>query len=138
MKNNEAGEIGKKQEDSEAHRIKKGVVEDICYAATNTFPNEFFALLGMEKESRTIDELVVVPADYGRTFTRIKTWLMPVDSRIAGSVHSHPSHSANPSITDLQNFAKFGKLHLIISLPFVPESIKAFDVNGKRQAIKIV
>lgn len=101
-------------------------------AAGNTYPDEFFSLLGGDRKRLLIDELVVVPAIYGRNYTLIKTYLMPFDSRIMGSVHSHPGHSAKPSPGDLNTFERFGNIHLIICQPFNIGDIAAYDRSGNR------
>ena len=119
-------------------RIKKETMESIILASNNTYPNEFFSLLGGDRKRGIIDELVVVPATYGRNFTAIKSWLIPIDSRVMGSVHSHPSPSPYPSMADLRSFTKFGDFHIIAAYPFDLESIAAFDSRGKQQEFIVV
>ncbi|MFH1587807.1 MAG: Mov34/MPN/PAD-1 family protein [Candidatus Diapherotrites archaeon] len=113
-------------------RIKKAVIESVLIASMNCFPNEFFALLGGEKEKELIDELVIVPAVQGNSFVSIREDLIPFDSRLMGSVHSHPSRNAFPSKADLRSFSRRGLIHLIVSSPYDLNSINAYDFNGKR------
>ncbi len=119
-------------------RIKRAVLLDLLEAAGNAYPNEFFALLGGNKKEKMIDEIIVVPAEYGRTSTLIKTWLVPFDSRIAGSAHSHPGNYNFPSRADLSSFAQFGELHLIMAQPYNLNSTRAFNVKGGQEKVEVV
>ena len=53
-----------------------------------------------------------------------------------GIVHSHPSGSAEPSVTDLHNF--FGLVSLIIKSPYNDDSIFAWDSGGNSISLSIV
>ena len=119
-------------------RIKRAVLLDLLEAARNAYPNEFFALLGGNKKEKIIDEIIVVPAEYGRTSTLIKTWLVPFDSRIAGSAHSHPGNYNFPSSADISSFAQFGTIHLIMAHPYNLNSTRAFNVKGKQEKVEVV
>ena len=121
-----------------ATKIKKSTLESICSAARNVYPNEFIALLGSSKRNGTIDELVVLPATFGEDFSSIRFDLLPFDSSIAGSVHSHPDSDARPSSADLQVFKETGETHLIIAHPFSFSSTRAFGANGKALKIEVV
>src|SRR3989344_9149431 len=111
-------------------KIKKFVLEDLLLGARNTFPNEFFALLG--EKNGVIEEFVLVPSVYGKTHAIWRRDLVPLDKSIVGSFHSHPSSNNNPSSADLRSFSSMGKIHLIAGHPFEPENVKAFDAKGKR------
>ncbi|MEM0360182.1 MAG: Mov34/MPN/PAD-1 family protein [Candidatus Diapherotrites archaeon] len=111
--------------------IKKAIVEGILEASKNTYPNEFFALLGSKNRNEIIDEVVIVPAVFGREHAIVRGRL-PVDFRIVGSVHSHPSPDNNPSQEDLVAFSRFGKVHFIISYPFNIGNINVVDSSGKK------
>jgi proteasome lid subunit RPN8/RPN11 len=120
------------------YRIRKGVLEDVLLASSNTSPSEFFALLGCRKEPRTIDEFVVVSAEYCRDAVLVREWQIPFDRHIRGSVHSHTEGRCAPSHTDLRNFAKFGEIHLITFPPFASESFAAFDCRGAALRLEVV
>ena len=119
-------------------RIRKGTMEAITLAARNVYPNEFPALLSSKKNGNTIDEFVLAPATYGKTFSSIRLDLVPYDNSIRGSAHSHPSPNASPSKGDLRAFKSMGKIHLIIAYPFSFESIRAYDQSGKEAKIDVV
>jgi proteasome lid subunit RPN8/RPN11 len=118
-------------------KIKNQVIESIKQASQNVYPNEFLALLGGLKDEKVIDEIVVVPATYGPTYAFLRRDLIPFDSRILGSVHSHPSHP-NPSMGDVISFPRMGIVHAIISYPFDVNSLKLFDSRGKELKYEII
>ena len=117
-------------------KIKKTTLENICDAARNTYPNEFISLLG--SKNGVIEELVVLPATYGRNFSSLRIDLLPPDKSVVGSIHSHPSPNAMPSKADLNVFRKAGQMHLIIAYPFSSESIKAYDAKGNSVELEVV
>ena len=119
-------------------RIKLGTLQDVVEAARNTFPNEFMALLGGDKGKKLITEFVLVPATYGKKHAIIKTYLVPFDSRLMGSVHSHPSPNDFPSQGDLRTFPKLGEIHFIIAYPFDLSSVRAFDSKGNELRFEVV
>jgi len=119
-------------------KISRDTLESLVLASKNTYPNEFFAMLGSSKKDGTVDEFVIVPSVYGKEHTLIRLDLKPIDPKIIGSMHSHPSYSNRPSRQDLSTFKKLGKFHLIISHPFQFENIAAYNANGKTIGIKVV
>ena len=119
-------------------KISVKVAEDICKASKNVFPNEFISLVGSRGKNGIIDELVVVPAIFGEFHSIIYSHLIPFDSRIMGTVHSHPTESNYPSDSDFQSFRKLGKIHIIICRPFSLYDMRAFESNGRKMQIEIV
>src|SRR3989338_11040818 len=112
-------------------KIKLLTLQSALEAAQHTYPDEFISLLGGDKGMKTIDELVIVPAVFGETYTLVHGHLIPFDKRIVGSVHSHPSGSARPSLEDLNSFSAFGEIHLILAEPYVLDSVRAYTATGK-------
>ncbi|MBN2127435.1 MAG: Mov34/MPN/PAD-1 family protein [Candidatus Diapherotrites archaeon] len=119
-------------------KLKKSVIDDLLLAARNTYPNEFFAYLGGDKKTNTVDEFILAPAVYGKTFVMIKEYLMPFDSRIMGSIHSHPGKSNFPSKADVNSFGKKGEIHLIIAFPYTLNSIQAYDEKGIKTEFELI
>ena len=118
--------------------IKRGTLEAILLAARNTFPNEFIALLSSKHGKKVIDEYVLLPSIYGKSFSSIRLDLMPHDENIRGSVHSHPSRFAMPSNADLRAFKAMGETHLIVASPFSLETVRAFDKAGKSIEMEVI
>ncbi len=121
-----------------ATKIKESTLEDILEASRNTYPNEFMALLGGDKKAGVVDEIVIVPATYGREHAIIHTNQVPMDFRIMGSVHSHPSPNAFPSKGDLRTFPRLGEIHFIIAYPFDLNSTRAFDSAGNEIEFEVI
>ena len=119
-------------------RIKRELVESICEAAQNTYPQEFLALIGGDPDNNLIEELVMVPAIYGEKFSSLRRDLIPLDFSIIGTVHSHPSRHLRASRGDLVAFPKLGQVHLIIGLPFDLSSLKLFDNKGKELEYEVI
>ncbi len=119
--------------------IKRATLEAITLAAKNTFPNEFLALLSSKRKgSKVVDEFVLLPSTYGRTYSSIRLDLLPYDSKVLGSVHSHPGPRASPSRGDFRAFKMLGEIHLIIAKPFNFGSVRAFDSAGKEVELEVV
>jgi len=112
-------------------RFKRELLESLCDACRNVYPDEFVALLSVKQDNGLVEEFVAVPATFGKNFSSYRLDLLPFDSKIVGSIHSHPSSSNNPSTADLRVFSR-GRVNLIIAWPFDLKSMKAFDNFGKQ------
>ncbi len=94
-------------------------------------PDECILILrGKSKHGNiTIDSLVVPPFSHsGPTFAGFPHSFLPFDLSYVGIVHSHPTGSARPSLTDMNNF--FGLISLIVKSPYENDDIFAWDSNG--------
>lgn len=118
--------------------IKENVLLAFLEAAKNTFPDEFLGFLGGNSGTKTVEELVILPASFGKTFSSVQTHLIPIDNSIIGTCHSHPSGAAWPSNADKRTFSATGKIHLIAAFPFMLENVMAFDQAGKNIKVKII
>ena len=95
-------------------------------------PNEGILILrGKSKRGDVfIDELVVPPfSETGADFAGFPHNPLPLDLSYVGIVHSHPSGSAKPSLTDLDNF--FGLVSIIVKSPYEDDDIFAWDSDGR-------
>ena len=111
--------------------LQKDVVDSILSYCKMKHPNEGILILkGKSKNGEIrIDGLVIPPFNYtGPTFAGFPQSFLPFDMSYIGIVHSHPSGSAEPSVTDLHNF--FGLVSLIVKSPYDDDSIFAWDSNG--------
>jgi len=100
-------------------------------------PNEGILILkGKSKQGNILIEgLVIPPFNFsGPSYAGFPHSFLPFDMSYVGSVHSHPSGSANPSVTDLHNF--FGLVSLIVQSPYKDDDIFAWDSNGN--SIKLI
>ena len=102
-------------------------------------PNEGILILrGKSKRGDVfIDELVVPPfSETGADFAGFPHNPLPLDLSYVGIVHSHPSGSAKPSLTDLDNF--FGLVSIIVKSPYEDDDIFAWDSDGRELPLLIV
>lgn len=119
--------------------LQKDVVDSILSYCKMKHPNEGILILkGKSKNGEIkIDGLVIPPFNYtGPTFAGFPQSFLPFDMSYIGIVHSHPSGSAEPSVTDLHNF--FGLVSLIVKSPYDDDSIFAWDSNGNSISLSII
>jgi proteasome lid subunit RPN8/RPN11 len=87
--------------------LQKDVLDSILSYCQMKHPNEGILILkGKSKDGEIkIDGLVIPPfSETGPTFAGFPHSFLPFDMSYLGIVHSHPSGSAEPSVTDLHNF----------------------------------
>ena len=102
-------------------------------------PDEGILILrGKSKRGNVfIDALVVPPfSETGADFAGFPNNPLPLDLSYVGIVHSHPSGSAEPSLTDLDNF--FGLVSLIVKSPYEDDDIFAWDSQGNEIPLAVV
>ncbi|ABX12611.1 Mov34/MPN/PAD-1 family protein [Nitrosopumilus maritimus] len=118
--------------------LNKEVLDSILSYCQMKHPNEGILILkGKSKNGEiNIDGLVIPPFNYtGPTFAGFPHSFLPFDMSYVGIVHSHPSGSAEPSVTDLHNF--FGLVSLIVKSPYSDESVFAWDSSGNAIPLSI-
>ena len=83
----------------------------------------------------TVDGLTIPPFSYSdQTFAGFPQSFLPFDLSYVGTAHSHPSGSAEPSVTDLHHF--FGLVSIIVQSPYdANEDIFAWDSQGEQLEI---
>lgn len=111
--------------------IKRQAMDGIISYCKINHPNEAILILkGKSKKGNIlVEELVVPPFSHsGPTFAGFPHSFLPFDLSYVGTVHSHPGGSAEPSVTDLNNF--FGLVSVIIKWPYNDEDIFAWDSKG--------
>lgn len=118
--------------------LKKKVLDGIISYCKMKHPNEGILILkGKSKNGKIfVDGLVIPPFNHsGPTFAGFPHSFLPFDMSYVGTVHSHPSGSAQPSVTDLNNF--YGLVSLIIKSPYNDDDIFAWDSKGNRVNLSI-
>ncbi|MGY5139884.1 MAG: Mov34/MPN/PAD-1 family protein [Candidatus Nitrosopumilus sp. Bin_571-38] len=118
--------------------LKKDVLDSILSFCQMKHPNEGILILkGKSKNGEIkIDGLVIPPfSETGPTFAGFPYSFLPFDMSYVGIVHSHPSGSAEPSVTDLHNF--FGLVSMIVKSPYEDDSIFAWDSNANSIPLSI-
>jgi len=119
--------------------LEKKVLDSILSYCQMRHPNEGILILkGKSKQGNiVIDGLVIPPFNYsGPTFAGFPHSFLPFDMSYVGTVHSHPSGSAEPSVTDLHNF--FGLVSIIVQSPYGDNDVFAWDSSGNPIPISTV
>ena len=115
-------------------KFEKSVVDSILSHALDMYPREAILLLRGKKDRDEIliDEIVVPPlATHGVRFSAFPTHMLPMDLRIMGVSHSHPSGNPEPSVQDLNHI--YGRIMVIAAHPFQSYTdIAVFDKDGRR------
>ncbi len=121
----------------EIRRIKEEVLETIFESARETHPLEFAGALRASGD--TIVEVILIPGTIsGDEHAILRTFMLPIDLSIVGSVHSHPSPSPFPSSADLQMFKNFGRVHIIAAFPYNMDSWRAYNSAGQSIVLEVV
>lgn len=120
------------------HAISRRCLDSALACARSAFPNEFGGILRAD-EPGTISELLLLPGTTaGRRHANFQLHMLPVDLRVSGTVHSHPSGALHPSQADVTLFRHWGRRHLILGSPFGPGSWRAYDGNGREVSMAVV
>ena len=118
--------------------LEQTVLDSIVTFCKMKHPNEGILILKGKSRSGEIkiDGLAIPPFNFtGPTFAGFPHSFLPFDNSYIGIVHSHPVGSAEPSVTDLNNF--FGLVSLIIQSPYDDDSIFAWDSSGNTIPLSI-
>jgi proteasome lid subunit RPN8/RPN11 len=119
--------------------VEKDLLQTIFEGAKHVYPRETILLLRGEKKKDmvAVTELIIPPlASYGRGYSQIRTYMLPMDFSIVGTAHSHPSGNIMPSHTDLNHF--FGLILMIVGFPFTDEkNVAVYDRTGERLRLQV-
>jgi len=102
-------------------------------------PDEAILILrGKSKKGNVIIDSLVIPpfSETGPDFAGFPSSFLPFDASYVGLVHSHPSGSVKPSVTDLHNF--FGLVSLIVKSPYENDDIFAWDRDGNPIELTVI
>lgn len=111
--------------------LERRALDSILSYCKMKHPNEGILILkGRSRAGEiTVSDLVIPPFNYsGPSYAMFSHSFLPFDRSYVGSVHSHPSGTAEPSLTDLHNF--FGLVSLIVRFPYEDDSVFAWDSKG--------
>ncbi|NLU45662.1 MAG: hypothetical protein GXX87_01780 [Euryarchaeota archaeon] len=112
-------------------------IDGFNQSARSVHPDEFICY--HRAEEGVITEMILVPGTiYGDSHSFISEWMTPIDLSRAGSAHSHPGHSNEPSDADLTFFSQMGGVHFITCLPYDRSSWKAYDSRGRTVELELV
>jgi proteasome lid subunit RPN8/RPN11 len=106
----------------------------------DAYPNEAILLLrGKAGNDEILISDVLIPplATRGRGFSSFPGFMLPMDLRVMGVSHSHPSGALRPSTHDLNHF--YGRIMVITAHPFQSyNDIGVFNSHGDRVPHEVV
>jgi len=120
-------------------KLKKEVLDSILSFCNMKHPDEGILILrGKSKKGNLlIDGLIVPPFAFGaHSSSGFPRNMLPGDLSYVGTVHSHPSGNAHPSVADLNNF--FELISLIVRYPYEDEDIFAWNSDGNAVKLTII
>lgn len=119
--------------------ITKQTRDGILSYCKMNHPNEGILILRgkYKKGVVSVDSLVIPPFFHtGPTFAGFPHTFLPLDPSYVGTVHSHPSGVARPSVTDLHNF--FGFVSIIVQSPYEDNDLFAYDRDGNLLELTVI
>lgn len=117
--------------------IARDALEFILEASKSTHPHEFAGLL--RSDGRLISEIVLVPgttSDEGSAHMLLS--MMPIDTSIVGSVHSHPVPDLRFSKADIDMFGAKGYYNIIVAYPYTEKDWVCYNPAGERLSLPVV
>jgi proteasome lid subunit RPN8/RPN11 len=117
--------------------IRQDLITLILQLGRENHPNEF---AGVIRESDGImEELNLLPGTIGREDSASVFYdMMPLDTHVAGSAHSHPNGVILPSDADLSFFPRTGRYHLIIGYPYRKNDWRCFTADGQPADLEVI
>jgi proteasome lid subunit RPN8/RPN11 len=117
--------------------IKEDVIQALCEMGRHSHPQEFAALL--REEEGIIFEVNLLPGTTGgKGHATIHLDMMPLDTHVAGSAHSHPNGVLRPSSADLNFFPQSGRYHIIVAYPYHLDNWRCFLTDGTIYSLEVV
>lgn len=117
--------------------IKNDLLKLLLELGRDSHPNEFVALL--RENNGVIDELNMVPGTIaGENSASVFFDMMPLDTHLAGSAHSHPNGVLLPSNADVNFFPRSGRYHLIIGYPYRESDWQCFTADGSPHTMDVI
>jgi len=118
----------------------KGIARDalkfVLGVSASSHPNEF---AGMLYETDQIITDVDVPITRSSNVNAVMDlFMLPVNTHIVGSVHSHPSGELQPSDADIRMFMQNGDYHIIVGYPYEITNWACYDRVGNIRKLDVL
>lgn len=123
--------------DMHVRGIREELLEMLLALGKSQHPCEFLAIL--REERGVMSDLELVPGTIsGQESASFSPFMLPLDTHVAGSAHSHPNGVLSPSSADLRFFPSVGRYHLIIGYPYDRRSWKCFTADGTPHPLEVI
>jgi proteasome lid subunit RPN8/RPN11 len=117
--------------------IRQELLSLLLEMGRNSHPNEFVSLL--RERGGIIEEMTMLPGTVtGKDSASLLFDMMPLDTHLAGSAHSHPNGVLRPSRADVNFFPRTGRYHLIIGYPYRESDWQCFTADGNPQTLEVI
>jgi proteasome lid subunit RPN8/RPN11 len=117
--------------------IRQELIALLLEMGRESHPNEFVGVL--RERNGILNEIDLLPGTIGRENSASLFYdMMPLDTHVAGSAHSHPNGVLRPSLADVNFFPRTGRYHLIIGYPYEKENWKCFAANGEPCDLEVI
>lgn len=118
-------------------KIDRECLRMILESSRSMHPREFAGFLRADGD--IIREVLLMPGMiHGDRHAIFRLAMLPIDYSIVGTVHSHPSYSNRPSREDILMFSKYGKVHIIVCMPYDERSWRGYDWRGREIEIEVI
>jgi proteasome lid subunit RPN8/RPN11 len=117
--------------------IREELLEMLLALGKSHHPREFLAIL--KEEEGVMSDLELVPGTISRLESAsFSPFMLPLDTHVTGSAHSHPNGVLSPSSADLRFFPSIGRYHLIIGSPYDRRSWRCFTADGSPCTMEVI
>ncbi len=117
--------------------IRQDLLTLLLQMGRESHPNEFAGLI--RERDGVMEELDLLPGTIGRTGSASLFYdMMPLDTHLAGSAHSHPNGMIRPSNADIRFFPRTGRYHLIIGYPYRNNDWHCFTSDGQPCELEVI
>jgi len=117
--------------------IRQDLLSLLLQMGRENHPNEFAGII--REQDGIMEELNLLPGTIGREDSASVFYdMMPLDTHVAGSAHSHPNGVILPSDADLSFFPRTGRYHLIIGYPYRKNNWRCFTASGEPHDLEVI
>jgi len=117
--------------------IRQSLLSLLLEMGHESHPNEFVGLI--REQDGIMEEFNMLPGTIGRENSASLLYdMMPLDTHLAGSAHSHPNGVLRPSDADVRFFPRTGRYHLIIGYPYRKDNWRCFTADGEPCTMDVV
>ena len=119
------------------HGIREDLLLTLLALGKSQHPNEFIAIL--REEDGIIEAFDLAPGtQVNECSASFFHDMMPLDTHVAGSAHSHPNGVLLPSDADLRFFGSVGRYHIIVGPPYTTDAWRCFFPDGSPAELEVV
>ncbi|MGB7788347.1 Mov34/MPN/PAD-1 family protein [Methanoregula sp.] len=117
--------------------IRQSLLSLLLEMGQESHPNEFVGLI--REQDGIMEEFNLLPGTIGRENSASLLYdMMPLDTHLAGSAHSHPNGVLRPSDADVRFFPRTGRYHLIIGFPYRENDWRCFTADGEPCTLDVI